>query len=304
MKSTYNQNTVAKFLSEKYGEAITPTPMVEGQESQAFSFRHNNSDFVIRINPIIEAFQKDDYAYQNFSSAKIPIPKIVEYGDFDTKSAFCISEKVPGITLQDADEATVSMLLPDITNRWRSISEVDISNAMGYGIFSGGDGNAPFNSWRDYLLSILDQQKYDWERAKNISDAELIDALQSALTKLVQYCPEDRRLIHGDFGSNNIIIAAHVPKITAIIDWDNAAYGDPLYDIATAYFWRTWLMCMELTSSYWEETLCSAPNYHKRIMCYQLHIGLNEIYENAVDGGEETLARCQNRCRQILDGIA
>jgi len=304
MKSTCSKNEAVKFLSGKFGEAITLMPMVEGQESQAFSFRHNNKDFVFRINPIIEGFQKDDHAYRNFSSAKIPIPKVVEHGAFDDNHVFCISEKAPGITLQDADESTVTALLPDITSLWRSISEIDISNTVGYGIFSGKDGNAPFHSWRAYLLSIFDQEKYDWEKVKNLTgvEAQLVDGLKSALLKLVEYCPEDRKLIHGDFGSNNVLIDVHTPKITAIIDWDCASYGDPLYDIAIAYFWRTWLMCMEKTCGYWEAFLSSAPNYFERIMCYQLHIGLKEIYENASDGNTQTLAWCQERCRQILDG--
>ena len=304
MKTTYTKNDIAQFLSEKHGETINPSRMIEGQESQAFSFRHNNKDFVFRINPIIEGFQKDDYAYRNFSSSKIPIPKAVEYGAFDDNHAFCISEKAPGITLQDADESTVSDLLSGITNLWRSISEVDISNTVGYGVFSGKDGNASFHSWRDYLLSILDQEKYDWEKVKSLEhvDAGLIDNLKSALTGLIEYCPEDRNLIHGDFGSNNVLVDPHTSKITATIDWDCASYGDPLFDIAIAYFWRTWLMCMEKTASYWEDALSSAPNYFERIMCYQLHIGLKEIYENALDGSENTLAWCQKRCRRILDG--
>ena len=304
MKSTYSKTDVTKFLSEKYGKVINLMPMAEGQESQAFSFRHNNSDFVFRINPIIDGFQKDDYAYQKFSSPKILIPRIIEYGGFDDNHTFCISEKVSGITVQDADVATVNALLPDITGIWRSISDTDISDTSGYGVFSAKDGNAPFDNWLDYLLSILDERKYDWNKVrvtKNV-DAGLVDDLKSALSNLILHCPEERKLIHGDFGSNNILIDERIPKITAIIDWDNAAYGDPLYDIATAYFWRTWLMCMKHSATYWEETLSSVPNYHERIICYQLHIGLNEIYENALDGGAETIIWCQDRCRQIKQG--
>jgi len=302
MNSTYSKNEIAEFLSKKFNKKISLTPVVGGQESLVFLFLHDNKEFVFRVNPIIEGFQKDDYAYQNFSSEKILIPKIIEHGNFCDRHAFCISEKASGITFQDADEAMINALLSDITNLWRSISKINISNTVGYGVFSGKDGNAPFHSWRDYLLSIFDQEKYDWEKVKSLAgvDAQLIDGLKSALLKLVAYCPEDRKLIHGDFGSNNILIDALTPKITAIIDWDCASYGDPLYDIAIAYFWRTWLMCMEKTASYWEETLSSAPNYHNRIMCYQLHIGLKEIYENALDGDIVTLAWCQERCRQIL----
>ena len=305
-KSDYTKNTLAEFLTKKYGEPINLTPMVEGQESQVFSFWHADKEFVLRINPSIEGFLKDDYAYRNFSSSKIPIPKVIEYGQFDDKHAFCISEKVSVVTYEDADEAVVIALLPDITELWRSISETDISGTAGYGVFSSKDGNAPSGSWHDDLLSIFDEKKYDWDKVKSIDgvDADLIDTLKTKFLELVKYCPEERKLRHGDFGSNNVIIDPSVPKIVAIIDWDCASYGDSLVDIAGAYFWRTWLMCMEKTATYWEENLSSMQNYHERILCYQLLAGLYEIYENALDGDTETLNWCQERCRQILKGYS
>ena len=302
MKSTYIPNDIADFLSKKYGEAIEPIPMVEGMESQTFSFSHGNQEFVLRINPLIEGFRKDDYAWRNFASAQVPIPRIVEYGAFNATHAFCISEKAPGITYEDADETTVMALAKDELELWDVICEIDISGTIGYGIFSSEDGNAPFSSWRNYLLAILDASEYDWEkvRATEGVDTELLREIMSAFSELVEYCPEERKLRHGDFGTNNFLVDPSARRITAIIDWDNASYGDPLYDMGGSYFWRTWLMCVEKTIPLWEEHFGGAPNYQERTMCYQLHLGLEEIYENALDGDMETLRWCQERCRQIL----
>ena len=303
MKSTYSKNDIADFLSKKYSERINLIPIVEGMESQAFSFTRNNQEYVLRINPIIEGFLKDDYAYRHFLSSKIPIPKIIECEYFNEKHAFCISEKVQGITFEDADEVTVNALLPSITELWISIGETDISHTAGYGIFSSKDGNAPFDSWEGHLLSLLDRQKYDWEKIQRMEnvDTKLINDLKAAIIELLPFCPDERRLCHGDFGANNLLIDPTLPKITAVIDWDRANYGDPLYDIAGAYFWQTWLMCMEKTSSYWEKVFGSIPNYHKRLVCYQLHNGLEEIYENVLDEDTETLNWVQKRCRLILE---
>ena len=302
MKSTYSEDDITSFLTKKYGELIILNPVVEGQESQVFSFRHNDADFIFRIHPNIEGFRKDDYVHRSFSSQKIPIPKIVEYGDFNESHAFCISEKAKGITFQDADEQTVETLLPDIMAVWAAIGEIDISKTKGYGIFSSKDGNAPHDSWKDFLLSILDESKYDWEKIKKIKevDSDLVEAIKESFLELIQYCPEVRKLRHGDFGSNNVLVDQNVPAITGIIDWDNAAYGDSFYDVNG--FWRPWLMCMEKTAVYWEQEFGHLPNYNERIKCYQLHTGLEEIYENALDGDMDTLNWCQKRCRQILLG--
>ena len=116
--------------------------------------------------------------------------------------------------------------------------------------------------------------------------------------ELAVYCPEERKLVHGDFGSNNVL--ADGRQITAVIDWDNALYGDPLYDVAGAYFWSTWLMCMEKSARYWDTTLASLPSYRDRIQCYQLNVGLREIYDNACDGDVEMLAWLHVRCRELL----
>src|SRR5262249_61598305 len=48
---------------------------------------------------------------------------------------------------------------------------------------------------------------------------------------------------HRDFGSNNVLTDGI--GITAVLDWDAAGCGDPLYDVGAALFWRTWLTCVD-----------------------------------------------------------
>jgi len=301
-KSSYGKNEIASFLSEKYRAAIYPAPMTEGQESQAFSFTHENKEYVFRINANMEGFKKDDYAFRNFAAPNIPIPKIVECGRFDDKNAYCVSEKAIGVTYQNADETVIKSMLGEVDGLWRSIGSTDISQTEGYGVFSSESGNAPYKSWNDYLLSIADERLYDWKkvrRAEKVNE-KLIDDLFTEFLRYVRYCPEERKLCHGDFGSNNLLVDAGKLKITAIIDWDNAAYGDPLIDVAGAYFWKDWLTCMRMTSSYWDEALGSLPNYRNRIMCYMLRTGLAEIYDNTADGDGDTLAWLHDRCEKFV----
>lgn len=51
--------------------------MVEGEESQAFSFKCGSAEYVIRITPSIDGFQKDAYAYHHFYSEQVPIPRVM-----------------------------------------------------------------------------------------------------------------------------------------------------------------------------------------------------------------------------------
>ena len=363
MKSDYSKESITEFLSRKYGEDIRLFPIKEGQESQAYwfsrggreyvvrinsnmegfkkdkyAYEHFRSDrvpipevvetgnfdgthyfcisvkadgityedsdeetvvreYVVRINSNMEGFKKDKYAYEHFRSDRVPIPEVVETGNFDGTHYFCISVKADGITYEDSDEETVVRLLGDITDVTEAISRTDISGTSGCGVFDSDTGNAPFYSWREYLAEVFER---DWTAvSRSYVNLSLIDELLAAYRELISYCPEERALFHGDFGSNNVIVGKK-SRISGVIDWDCAAYGDFLYDIATAYFWRTWLMCMEKTAAYWERKYSHLPRYTERILCYELRIGLTEIYENAVENDTETTEWLQNRCREIL----
>ncbi len=217
---------------------------------------------------------------------------------FRSVRSFCISEKVDGLTLQDADAATVERLLKPTLQAWSAISRADVTQTNGYGDFDRS-GHGWFPSWHHYLLSILDPQHYDWDRMMSSLDRALIHQLIQTFQPLVPDCPDERRLVHGDFGSNNVLTDAQ--RITAVLDWQNAKYGDPLFDIATAYFWRTWLPCMQTFATYADRRLNHLPHYRERLWCYQLWIGLDEIYGHAVNGNTMMLAWAQARCREILD---
>jgi hygromycin-B 4-O-kinase len=215
-------------------------------------------------------------------------------GRVDAEHAYCVSEKLPGITFQDADEAEVIRLLEPVTEVWRAICDTDISDTSGYGDFDG-DGIGKYRTWHDYLLSILD---CDWQKVTDRIDSSLLDRLTREFESLLPSCPEERRLVYGDFGSNNLLV--HKGRVTGVLDWDNAIYGDPLLDIAGAYFWRTWLICTEKSAEYWDEHLAATPNYRERIRCYQLRAALHELYDNTMDGDAETLDWLQHRSEQIL----
>ncbi len=321
-KTQLTQTEVLAFLNQKFaGRVVNVQQLLEGEESQAFSFECEGSlagkkstdhsgeesqafsfecegaSYVFRTNRSARGFQKDSYAYSHFCSVKVPIPRVIEIGQIDEQHAYCISEKMPGFTLQDADSKTLKGLLQPVSETWLAISDTDISSTSGFGDIDV-TGQGRYSSWREYLLSILDSSYYDWDSVFRHVDKGLVNDLMAAFIALIQHCPEERRLVHGDFGSNNVLTYGY--NITAVLDWDNAKYGDPLFDVANAYFWRTWLECMDLQADYYEVHLSTLPHYHERILCYQLRIGLDEIYDNAIHQDSRTTAWVARRCTEIL----
>jgi hygromycin-B 4-O-kinase len=72
-------------------------------------------------------------------------------------------------------------------------------------------------------------------------DATALQTVMQSYLELTKHCPE-KKLTHGDFSSNNVLINGQ--KITGILDWDCALYGDLLFDMAGIFFWSPWLNCM------------------------------------------------------------
>lgn len=282
-------------LREFSPSAETLNQLVEGEESQAFSFKDKNKNYVLRVHVSAEGFKKDEYAFQNFVSEKIPIPEVFKIGCVDSNHSFCISKQFPGTTLQDSSEETIDKLLVPTDEVLNAIHDTDISSTSGFGDFDS-EGNGKYNSWRDFLNAVLEPENNQWDEVRKQSDAKLINDIMHEFEALLSYCPEERQLLHADFGSNNLL--AHGVKITGVLDWEEAKYGDPLFDMGG--FWSTWLMCVRKQSEYWDNTKSGLPNYQERKLCYDLRTALVEIYEHALDGSTDTLRWVENRSKEIL----
>jgi hygromycin-B 4-O-kinase len=288
VKPALTEAAVGAFLADLLGEAPTSIErLVQGLESQVFRFDVGERAFVVRINPTLRGFEKDLWAASTLAG-RIPVPRVETLGIVDSDHAYCISEWVRGTTLQDLPIADVEALVEEVANVWRLIAEADVSSIDGVGDFDP-DGRAPASSWREVLLETLEDTRRDLKGATDVIDA---------YERLIDACPEERALIHGDFGSNNVL--AERGRITAVLDWDQAMVGDPLHDVANFYFWATHLRCMEVQAAYFERSLSQLPAYRQRISCYGLRIGLEETRERARDGDLPMAEWALARSRQLI----
>lgn len=292
MKTSLTIASIAQHLGEILGDISALTPLQEGEESQAFSFTQGGQKFILRVGADIEGYRKDALAFTCFANTAVPVPEVTCTGLLNNQHPFAVSRMIAGVTMQDADEQVVEAVLPQLTDIWRDISNVHpASNADSFAAMLG----PTYGDWRNFLRS-----EHESLLGTNSVDSDLAHQLVDEINRLIPHCPQGHQVIHGDFGSNNIIINPDVPEIAAVIDWDSARYGDPLFDIATAYFWRTWLTCFDLSAKYWDQHLGIMPAYRQRIRCYQLVIGVRDILDNIHDGDDTMVAWLSERCRQIL----
>jgi hygromycin-B 4-O-kinase len=287
---------VANFLGQHLEIPVKLTPLAHGQESRAWRFRLEDKAYVVRVNSSRDGFDKDRFASRRFGSAVLPIPEIIEIGSLDHGCAFCISICAAGVTLQDLGRQDLQASLGATQMVMEAMAKTDISSTSGFGSFNAS-GVAPFASWAGYLSSISDGHRYDWNAVTDSVPSCNIGELLATSTALAKCCPETRQLVHGDFGSNNVLINDN--RITGIIDWSEAMFGDPLYDLANVFFWRTWLLCMEELAAFWEDRLPFGAKTRERLLCYQLHIGLRELYGRARSGDLSGALWAAERTRDI-----
>lgn len=273
-------------LHHVLGDISDLHPMTEGEESRVFGFRRGDDDFILRVNREIGGFRKDDFIHRTFGGADLPIPEITAIGHLTDGNAYCVSRQAMGRTLQDLSDRELPFVLDAVAQVMAAIAHCDPPDAQGFGLFDAS-GIAPHASWRDFLLGLM---ALDWD------GGEVRDLL-ALFEDLARDCPEQRALVHGDFGSNNVLTDGR--RVTAVIDWSEALYGDPLYELANILFWRPWLACMEFQARWFEAHRPELLDHRTRLRCYQLHIGLGQFRASALAGHDTDRDWALARCAQI-----
>lgn len=296
MRPMLSRRTIAEAVERDLGPVSQWSFVSEGEESQVFGIRLGNEDLILRVNPSAEGFHKDAFCHRHFASPSLPIPEVLSIGVVE-HHAYCLSRRAAGITLQDLAPAALPGAVGPVGDVLQAIAAAPLHGTQGFGRFDD-HGIAEYARWHDFLASITDRQRYDWKRMEPAVDKRWLERHLHVLMDFVPQCPETRGLVHGDFGSNNVLTDG--TRITGVIDWSEALFGDPLYDVANIFFWRPWLICMEAQARYFEEHKRDAADRALALRCYQLRIGLQQVYECAEAGSEEDLRWAMARCEDVV----
>ena len=247
----------------------------------------------MRVRTAGEGFLKEAMMQQRLASPALPIPAVLAWGPAEPGVYFCISEQAAGVTLEDADEITVMGTLDVTLDVLAAIHRAAIDWTSGFGVLDV-DGRAPFRTWREHLRGLAAGEE---QALGAVLGAEAPTLLRRYHT-LIRECPEERELIHRDFGSNNVLTDGI--GITAVLDWDAAGCGDPLYDVGTALFWRTWLTCFDRLYERCKVRLGYLPRFAPRVLTYAIAVGFAEIASSATEGNDRQMEWDARRCLALL----
>lgn len=273
----------ALLMSQGMGAIEKVALLAEGEHSRAFAFTAAGQDYVIRLNSAAhaaESFAKDDYAWRHFASPRLPIPRVLAIGRL-AEGHFAISERVTGRPLVACSPAERRLALPALLDTLDAIAGTDLRASRGYGHW-GSDGQGLFASWHDFLAAVIEDEETGYDQGWHALfhdgslERDVYEVVYRRMLRLAAHCPEERALIHNDYWFMNIL--ADGARITGVIDWAIALYGDPLYEVARLAWgadWPGWWY--EDGAAFLRARYGAAPQFAERIACYECHLGLGDL---------------------------
>ena len=281
-KPTIAEEAIHTLLRDQFGKDITQLASISiGHISQTYSFTVDDQSYIIRFSTMKELFEKDAYAYNSYASASIPIPRIITIGQVEDL-AYAISEKLPGTMLNFMEDAAYRQIIPAVLEVLDAIHHVDVSKHQHFG-YINSQGVATSSSWRSYLQNLAADEAHRekfahyWQQLfqESMLEEEVFTRVYQKMLGLLDYCPEERYLVHGDYGFDNVL--AYEGKITAVLDWASSLYGDFLYDAAYLCFFSYQYDFLEIFRQFYTSKGYSIPFFEERMLCYTCFISLNVL---------------------------
>lgn len=293
-------------LSDRLGEVVGElTRLQGGQISRVYAFDAGARRYVVRVAPPShsETFAKEAWLVQELLPADVPVPALVYVGHVGELS-MAISEFAPGARVDELDGAGQVAVAPAL------LATLDRIHACGVGddapagsIDEHGRGQA--TSWRAHLAAVREEQSEGtfygrWHRlfTEGILERDLFDAAYARMAALLPYCPEERRLVHGDYGFSNVL--AQEGRVTAVLDWANAIYGDPLFDLAWLIAFPSAVDYAALARAHLTARAPGEPHVEARLRCYQYWIGLESLRYSARRGRRDFYDWRAAQLRELL----
>lgn len=134
------------------------------------------------------------------------------------------------------------------------------------------------SDYTKYDLSFLPDQTERFTANLQARPAVLDDTLSEGLirdmleSRGVPHARNKPTLLHGDYWQGNILW--HDDKIAAVIDWEDAALGDPLSDLANARLEILWAFGPRAMRTFTEHYQSLTPLDYSQLALWDLYIAL------------------------------
>lgn len=241
MNSPNFRQKLEAYLKKEFG--ALPTSMQTSMPPQGMS----SSVFFVTLLDGTECAVK----YGSHATKDVPVLDLIAQSKIDipvpTVIASLVLEKVPVLLLkkipfplfETVPVTDILLYLPSIVKNLRKLHTITSATP---GSVEGGDET---KTWKGILLAIFDGTDFDWPEiaTREGLDTDLIlNAVERMKQKITatSFDLKEYSLLHTDFNQRNLFVDPSTHEIAAIIDWEEAMFGDPLYDFARIrmYLWH------------------------------------------------------------------
>lgn len=285
----------------KWDKATDVAPIDMGELSRVYSFTSDQREYVVHFKSDCSSLDIANYMYTQYAVYGIPIPKVVEIGSCGDLY-YGISEKVPGKPMSTFPEKELEKLLNKLAETYTRINTIKIDKDKGFGLISLS-GKALFHTWRECLEDFFNKESSfygDWTKlyVESFLERDVFEEIYQKMLELSKYSPKDPSLVHGDFHLGNMLSDGE--KITGIVDWEMARYGDFMSDLGVMHFWTPSLQFPQRVREAWEREGRSIPFFEERLLCHQLFVGVDGLRFFAKKGDREAYHSIKNKLYDLL----
>jgi aminoglycoside phosphotransferase (APT) family kinase protein len=206
-----------------------------GQSNPTFLVRCERGTVILRAKPApaskllpsAHAIEREFAVMQALAETGFPVPEVLVLClDEDMLgTAFYVMQFVDGRILRDP---TLPAIVP--AERTQVYDAMNRTIAALHAIDPAFVGLTDFGAQGNYL----ERQIRRWTRQYRASATDDIPSMDRLIDWLPNHVPEssDRRIVHGDFRMENLILDPVEARVLAVIDWELSTIGDPVADFA------------------------------------------------------------------------
>lgn len=281
-----------------------------------FQVKKNDRKFFLKVNKYPQIFHELNLSHELLlHELKINIFSLIPRTfELDLSRTLASSDYV---YLEDIEGKTLKEMLPKRrTNKMvfkelgRITKKLHKQKCNGFGpidIKKSSQQNALFGifkTWREVILSNIEPHIEYCKKigAINKSQAEDIRKIFKKFDSILDN--SNSCLLHADLGSHNIIV--NKGKITAILDWEDAFLGDPIFDVAS--FASFYALYNKENVDYFLEGYGldkeNKKNFDRKFWLYSLRIAIIRTITRSIFLNNQASNMADNRIDQALSKLS
>lgn len=226
------QKKLIEYIYNRYAHTETERHVShppQGMSSGVFFIRLSDQEYAVKYGKDATK-DVDAITLIKDRGVHVPVPDFFSSFVFETVPVL-ILKKVEFPLLDSVPKDTIAEYVPSMIAVMKELHTIKSETPY---VVSGG---IKFSSWNDYILAQFDGKTINWDEVlqRSVLDSTLISAAIEkfiATLHILDLSLSEYSLLHTDFNQRNLFVDPNTHTIQGVIDWEDAVFGDPLYDFA------------------------------------------------------------------------